>query len=395
MMKDSKHLAIAKMLSMLHVASHNGNDIFFNFLCVCKVIETTLDHGIHTYSAAGFASLAAVVMFLKNDSANASRFCDIAFLIQEKIGIRNAAETIHISWGFVLCYTKPLHEALTPTLEGYSKGLRDGDNEGAMLDLLLRFVYLPYVMGKNLGSILEHFPTIAAQLEESSRTKEILALRACWQMILNLQLPPDEASKKLEGEVYSQSSETSEIPWKVANENLANGELLLFFSDHEARTKRLMNDEKGKTYSELIQGYFPSRIETFHRGIAWFAMARRTRRRKHRSEAMKVKKQVAKWAKAGDPNIQHYHLLLNAEVAVLDKRFAKADALYKQAISYAARIGHIHHAALFHERFAEYRLEVRGDKDDGKYHMEQAIRYYTEWGAVGKAEQLKKDVNKL
>ena len=110
---------------------------------------------------------------------------------------------------------------------------------------------------------------------------------------------------------------------------------------------------------------------------------------------MRVKKQVAKWAKAGDPNIQHYHLLLNAEVAVLEKRFAKADALYKQAISRAARIGHLHHAALFHERFAEYRLEVLGDKDDGKYHMEQAIRYYTEWGAVGKAEKLKKDVKKM
>ncbi|CAJ1958968.1 unnamed protein product [Cylindrotheca closterium] len=395
MMKDSKHLAIASMLSMLHVASHNGNDIFFNFLCVCKVIETTLDHGLHTYSAAGFASLAAVVIFLKNDSANASRFCDIAFLIQEKVGIRNAAETLHISWGFVLCYTKPLHEALNPTLDGYSKGLRDGDNGGAMLNLLLRFVYLPYIMGKNLGSIVEKFPTIAAQLEESGRTKELLALRACWQMILNLQLPPNEASKKLEGEVYSQSSETSQIPWKVANENLANGELLLFFSDHEARTKRLMNEEKGKTYSELIQGYFPSRIETFHRGIALFATARHTRRRKHMSEAMKVRKQIAKWAKTGDPNIQHYHLLLNAEVAVLEKRFTKADALYKQAICRAARIGHIHHAALFHERFAEYRLEVRGDKDDGKYHMEQAVRYYTEWGAVGKAEELKKVVKNL
>lgn len=329
-------------------------------------------------------------MFLKNDSANASRFCDMAFLLQEKIGIRNAAQTLHISWGFVLCYVKPLHEALNPTLEGYSKGLRDGDNGGAMLDLLLRFVYLPYTMGKNLGLVVEKFPQIAAQLEESSRTKEVLALRAFWQMILNLQLPPSAGSKKLEGEIYSQSSETSEIPWKVANENLAHGELLLFFDDHDARTAKLNNEEKGKTYSELIQGYFPGRIETFHRGIALFATARRTRRRKHRAEAMKVKKQVAKWAKAGDPNIQHYELLLNAEEAVLDKKFARADALYKKAISNAARIGHIHHAALFHERYAEYRLEIRGDRDDCKYHMDQAIRYYTEWGAVGKAEQLLK-----
>ena len=37
MMEDPTNLAVANVLSMLHVASHNGNDIFFNFLCVCKV----------------------------------------------------------------------------------------------------------------------------------------------------------------------------------------------------------------------------------------------------------------------------------------------------------------------------------------------------------------------
>ena len=87
--------------------------------------------------------------------------------------------------------------------------------------------------------------------------------------------------------------------------------------------------------------------------------------------------------------------MLQAEYAALSKKYEKADDLYKQAISHAVRNDHLHHAALFHERFAEYRLELRNDRKDGKYHLEKAIRYYTEWGAVGKAEHLKADLAKI
>jgi len=395
-MEDPKQIGIVNMLSKLQIAAYNGNDIFFNFLCLCKVIELTIDHGIHALSAARFASLGGFVMNMKTDHALSSHLCDIAYSIQKRFGVRNAAETTHISWGFVLCYVHPLYEALDPMLEGYNKGMREGDSERATLNLLVHFMFLPYIMGRPLGPIVKKLGKIAPQLEESKQMKVLLPFRVCWQMMINLQLPPSSASKKVEGEKYSQSSEIfAGAPSKVANENLARGELLLFFADHAARTELLMGKEKGNSYAEQLQGYFVGRIETFHRGIAWFAMARRTGNRKFRSEAIKVKKQVSKWSKAGDPNVKHYDLMLNAELAVLDKKYDKADEMYKQAISHAVRNDHLHHAALFHERFAEYRLQVHDDRDDGQYHMDQAIRYYTEWGAIGKAAKLKKDFEKM
>jgi len=65
-----------------------------------------------------------------------------------------------------------------------------------------------------------------------------------------------------------------------------------------------------------------------------------------------------------------------------------ADEFYKEAISLAARTGCLHHAALFNERFAEYQLEVYRDEENSKFYMKQAIKYYTEWGADGKAKEL-------
>lgn len=213
--------------------------------------------------------------------------------------------------------------------------------------------------------------------------------------MLNLRLPPSEASKKLEGEEFRQSEETAESNMYVGNVNLAIGELLLFFGEHEERTKRLLEEEKGKTYSELVQGYPPHMIETFHRGITWFAMARKAGKRAYKSRAIKIKKEIAKWVEKGNPNAKDYDMLLSAEEAVLNKKYDKADGFYKQAIVRVCRISHLSHAALYNERFAEYRLDVHGDGDDYQYHMGEAMRYYSEWGAIGKADQLRKQVLKL
>lgn len=396
LMEDPRHIGIVDMLVKLTAALYNTNDLFLTFLCICKVIEITIDHGLHVLSAARFSSLAATTMFLKTDHEISSHICDMGFSIQKRFGVQNAAETIHLSYGFVRCYVRPLYEALIPTLDGYSQGLRNGDTEESISCLLVHSMYIPYIMGRPLGSILKKLERIGPQIEESKLTKIIVPFRVGWQMIENLQLPPSADSKKLDGDKYSYLSEAySGVPMRHANDNFATGELLLFFADHEARVELLMGKEKGKSYAEQIQGYFVGRIETFHRGIAWFAMARRTRKRKYKSEALKVMKQVSKWVNAGDPNVLHYDLMLQAEYAALSKKYEKADDLYKQAISHAVRNDHLHHAALFHERFAEYRLELRNDRKDGKYHLEKAIRYYTEWGAVGKAEHLKADLAKI
>lgn len=285
---------------------------------------------------------------------------------------------------------KPIHELLHPALDGYGQGLRDGDVENAMWCLCLRFLYLPYLMGRPISSMLVEFPKVAAQLEEAKRTKELWAFRALWKMMLTMQLPPSEASGKIEEELEGLSTVEMKA-WHVGFTNFAVGEVLLFlFGDHEARVKRMLMEEKGNYLSVIWPGFLLGTIETFHRGIAWYDMARRTGKRRYKTEAQKIRKKVASWVAAGNPNVSHYHLLLSAEQAVLDQKYKMATSLYKQAIVSAARGGHLHHAAFFNERFADYRLEIHGDTEDGKHYTREAIRYYKAWGAVGKAKELKK-----
>ena len=81
--------------------------------------------------------------------------------------------------------------------------------------------------------------------------------------------------------------------------------------------------------------------------------------------------------------------MLCAEKAVLEKKYTVAAQLYKEAITLAACSGHLHHTDLFNERYGEYQLEVHSDMENHRFYTQQAIRYYTEWGAVGKAEDLR------
>ena len=92
--------------------------------------------------------------------------------------------------------------------------------------------------------------------------------------------------------------------------------------------------------------------------------------------------------KSGNPNVKHMHEFTVAEQAALDKKYARAHAAYKRAIVSAARSGHLHHAALLNERYADFLERDILDKEEYRYRMREAIRFYREWGADSKVEML-------
>ena len=92
--------------------------------------------------------------------------------------------------------------------------------------------------------------------------------------------------------------------------------------------------------------------------------------------------------KRGNLNVSHYVCLLNAEQAALDKKFDKAEDLYREAIRVAARGGYLHDAAIANERYADFLQNVTSSTSEVKRWVEEAIRFYREWGATHKVELL-------
>jgi len=163
--------------------------------------------------------------------------------------------------------------------------------------------------------------------------------------------------------------------------------LFLYFGEYEKGANLAI--ERGDTYSKGVPGHVWIMIETFVRGMSLYAMARKTKKRIYRRHAKKVHKMIKSWVRKGNPNVKHYDLLFNAESAALEGKLDAAEGWYQSAIVSAARQGRTHECALASERYGEFLLDERNDRDEARHKFDDALRRYGEWGAAKKVNMLR------
>ena len=168
-----------------------------------------------------------------------------------------------------------------------------------------------------------------------------------------------------------------------------------FFGDWE------MGADLGRKHVELIGqvllGQFSSVVSRFVTSLCCFEVARRhhgSTRMKYLRAAMKSYDAIHEWTDRGNPNTQHYLLLLKAESANCKGKTDEAVSLYKQAILRAARAGFNHDQALACERLASLYTRM-GDTLSASYSLKDALQLYEEWGAAGKVKAMKKQHGEL
>eukprot|EP00980_Cylindrotheca_fusiformis_P027450 scaffold20461_cov117-Cylindrotheca_fusiformis.AAC.13 len=385
-MEDAKHRAAMLILSRVCYASFRTGDFFLNILCGCKRVEMTLKYGVCDDSPVAFSALGQVAVIAKQDYGAAAFFAELALALQKACRPSRQSESLLIAHGFCVPWSRPLQQCSAPFADGYASGMRSGDTVNAMWCLLAHQAWLPYTMGKRLGPMLDQCPKILSQMEELSQPEQATALKIFWQTLLNLVTTPvSKDAQKLEGAIFSAEGFTGAHAVSVGIMHRWQGELLVYY-DFEAAAKTALHD--GDKFSKLSPGSFQNMRGTFNRAIALFAMAQRTRKRVYRNLANKLASQIKGWVRGGNPNVRHYHLALMAEQAALSKKYIQAEENYKNAIALAARTGHMHDTALINERYAEFLHEELSDEQESKYRIGEAIRFYKEWGAFGKAEAL-------
>jgi len=159
---------------------------------------------------------------------------------------------------------------------------------------------------------------------------------------------------------------------------------------------------KHKHHAELFTGMGPdyvaqalpaapeNMINTFINGLSCFAAARETGEKRHAKLGQVCRDRIKKWAKQGNPNVQHYNLFLGAEYHAL-KGTKRLDVVkrYKNAIRSSLDGDFIQDAALACERLGEFEMTVSPcDMDEGHRYIRQAAEYWMSWGARGKVRDL-------
>jgi len=103
-----------------------------------------------------------------------------------------------------------------------------------------------------------------------------------------------------------------------------------------------------------------------------------------RNQALKEIDVIQAWVRKANVNLVHNLYLLEAELAVLKGKNGHAESNFRHAIEDAARIG----SALTHELASQF-FESIGDVAKKDLHMSSSIKYYLEWGAAAKVDQMK------
>ncbi|KAL3928585.1 MAG: hypothetical protein SGBAC_012588 [Bacillariaceae sp.] len=390
-MTDEKKKAVASLLYLLHNSAHHCHRPLLLVLSVCKIVEFTLENGLCDYSAPSFATLSAILMNWKSDYEGAAQIAESALALQQHYGRTNAAITSYTVYGYCLAWSRPLHECAEPYFQIYISGMREGNIEYSLYALIVYFLLIPYVLGKPLSQMLEECPKILAQTEDLKQSYHAFQAKCYRQVFLNLSQPHCPHPNKLEGE----SIDADEIETARKSKNTMvlgllhyyESQLLLFFDDPSFADRAIKDRELFSEYCGNDPNLF---IETFHRGVCLYTAACRTKKRKYKKHALMVRKTIAKWKQAGNPNVLYYCLFLDAMHFALQRKHNQADALFKKAIVFVCRSGYLHHAGLFNELYAEFLMNEIGDSSEYEYRIFEAIRYYGDWGALAKVEILKK-----
>jgi hypothetical protein len=106
-------------------------------------------------------------------------------------------------------------------------------------------------------------------------------------------------------------------------------------------------------------------------------------KRNWKKKGLKAVKQIRGWVKDGNVNVVHFLHLLTAMCGVLEGNRTKVEEHFKSAIAVASKNGFMHDRALAHELASAF-FSDEGEEYWQSYHLEQAQKSYSNWGATEK-----------
>ena len=401
MVTDPKLKAAMMILSRLFYALAHTQRPFLLVLCACRMVEITLKYGVSPFSGYAYAAFGMLHMAATGDTQLSSSLAGTALLVDKSAASRyHKCTTMNMCYGMLLPHTVLLPKCKKALAECEIESFRSGNVEIAVWTGFVLLVQLPGIMGSPILPIDTYLGAIA-QMEDLKQTEQALLTRAYSQVLLNLR-GHSTATTKLKGNVFDVDEFEPTTPNQFTFLGYLQSDLFLFFGEYQLAAESALKrrEEFGKAWVCSAS----SMVETFHRALALYAMARRTctgssssissNSRKYRRPAELLRKRIQKWQDAGNPNLKHSVILLDAEHAAVRGKFQAAGKLYQDAIVIAARTGHLHHAGLFNERYADLLRTCLHDEDEARYRIEESIRWYAEWGAMAVVDRLESGATK-
>ncbi|CAB9522775.1 Transcriptional regulator [Seminavis robusta] len=406
-MKDKRLLAVMNLLDIATILSYAARDEPLSMLLLERMRKLTLQHGLCKESVQGILFPGFVNCFLFEDWKNGVAHADASLIALECLGDDGLAVYAKATWqveGMCHSWVQPLAGMSSRFELGFIRGLQTGDIDSAAM-CAWKGLITDFLSGRTtLDRLIESCQNYIPQVASLQRMVYLVQFQIFLQHVTNLSDEKATNTTSLTGGVMDEQETRDSVS------NVEVGKMLLlvldvhkqiactFFGDHEAGAELAMT--RGDSIIHRLPGYSLGAVCPVMRAVSLYAMVRRAsglRKIRYKREAVRLRKMVRRWAEKGFVNVAHFSKLLDAEHFALTKRTAETDTLFQKARALAARSGFRQDAALICERHAEFLLHVSGKRpqkaavetSEASRQIEEAIRYYTEWGAMNKVKLLR------
>jgi hypothetical protein len=262
------------------------------------------------------------------------------------------------------------------------------------LQCITLYIVFSFLSGRSLELLEADCSIYSKQMKEFKKRVAFEGIQPFWQSAHNL-MGVSENTTLLQGRALPDPEEFLNRrgdPILVAIMQAQQSRMCVIFGEHKKAADLSMTCFE---WPKVAPGNPVFQAALFCGGISSFEMARKSKERRYKKHADKIHSTIKSWVRKGNPNAIHYDRLLDAEKAALDGKSKEAEKHYQSAVTMSARGGFVHDAALAQERYGEFLLHDMSDKQEAAYRFEEAIKFYSEWGAKKKVELLREQYSDL
>ncbi|CAB9512558.1 Transcriptional regulator [Seminavis robusta] len=357
---------------------------------ITKALDWTVKHGRAETTSPLLATIALILAGSFSDFAGAKKYADLAIKYMTP---SVKAQTYFMCYQFVYHYQTPNHVCIRRLNEALETGIKSGNLESAFYAGYCA-LEAQFHTGRNLQLLLEDCKAYAHRTDSYGQEMIGWSLSPVWQLAENL------SRIESNGAILTGST-MDEEEFKQRTEPYAHFGVLLnrikttaafWFDDHE-RVVQLMEECGYHKFS--IEKATPATngigVVYFHCALSCLSLVHQAQKkhRPHKQQAKKILKKLKEWVNKGNPNVQHYESLLEAELASCSSRqpLIVASKHYDCAIMLAGRLGLANDYGLAQERFGDHFLR-HGDQDGARHHYSLALESYEKWGATSRLNLL-------
>jgi len=154
MLTDERISKGQRMLETLLTSTYLGQDITMYPLVSFQIVRASLKYGINASTCDGFAVYAFLLSIMFGDPQRGQEMARAVDLILERPGMeRIKSRASFHNFGMTYIHSRSWNSSLSPLLEGYQVGLKTGDTESGLYNIMLRS-WLLMAVGRPLSTVM-------------------------------------------------------------------------------------------------------------------------------------------------------------------------------------------------------------------------------------------------